>query len=196
MPLLNTPQAYGTVTRTLHWTVFVLFAYQYLGANLMTRIGRDASVLGMNQDMLYNWHKSIGLVLLVLAAARVTWRRTTTLPDWSDALLPAERVLVGRLESMLYVLMFALPITGYLFVTAGGYGVRLFGVWDLPAPFGRHDGLAAWAHALHVLLAYTALVVISWHVGMALRKNLVDRARYLQRMLPIREKRIGTRASR
>jgi cytochrome b561 len=185
MPLLSTPHAYGTVTRVLHWAIFAMFAYQYLGANLMTRIGRDATVAGMNQDMLYNWHKSIGLVLLVAALARVTWRRTTPLPDWSDALVPAERVLVGRLETLLYLLMFALPITGYLFVTAGGFGVKLFGVWDLPAPFGRHEALAAWSRSLHVLLAYAAVIVIAWHVGFGIRKNVVDGARYLQRMLPL-----------
>lgn len=184
MPLHNTPHAYGTVTRVLHWAVFAMFAYQYLGANLMTRIGRNATVAGMTQDMLYNWHKSIGLVLLVAALARVTWRRTTRLPDWSDALAPAERELVSRLETLLYVLMFALPVTGYLFVTAGGFGVRLFGAWDLPAPFGRHEDLAAWSRALHVTLAYAALVVIAWHVGLGIRKNVVDGARYLQRMLP------------
>lgn len=184
MPLLNTPHAYGAVTRALHWAVFAMFAYQYLGANLMTRIGRGATVAGMNQDMLYNWHKSIGLLLLVAALARVTWRRTTTLPDWSDALAPAERVLVSRLETLLYLLMFALPITGYLFVTAGGFGVKLFGAWDLPAPFGRHEGLATWARALHVMLAYAAVIVIAWHVGLGVRKNVVDGARYLQRMLP------------
>lgn len=185
MPLLNTPIAYGTVSRALHWAVFAMFVYQYLGANLMTRIGRNATVVGMTQDMLYNWHKSIGLVLLVAALARITWRRTTALPDWSDALVPAERVLVARLETLLYLLMFALPITGYLFVTAGGFGVRLFGVWDLPAPFGKHEALATASRALHVLLAYAALVAIAWHVGLGVRKNVVDGARYLQRMLPL-----------
>jgi cytochrome b561 len=184
MPLRNTPTGYGSVTRLLHWAVFLLFAYQFLGANLMTRLAGEDRVLGMGQDLLYNWHKSIGLVLLLLAFARVVWRRSTPLPDWSDALVPGERVLVHRLESMLYFLMFALPITGYLFVTAGGYGVKLFGVYDLPAPFGRMEWLATLARGLHVALAYAAVVVIAWHLGMVLRKQLVDRAPYLQRMLP------------
>jgi len=184
MPLRNTPTEYGSVTRTLHWAVFLLFAYQFVGANLMTRLGGGERVLGMGQDLLYNWHKSVGLVLLLLAFARVVWRRTTPLPDWSDALVPAERVLVHRLESMLYLLMFALPVTGYLFVTAGGYGVKLFGAYDLPAPFGRVEWLASLARWLHVLLAHAAIVVVAWHLGMVLRKQWVDRAPYLQRMLP------------
>jgi len=184
MSLRNTAHGYGAVTRALHWIVFAAFAYQFVGANLMTRIGRDTTVLGMNQDALYNWHKSIGLVLLGLAFARITWRRTAGLPDWSDALLPAERTLVHRLETLMYGLMFALPLTGYLFVTAGGYGVKLFGVWDLPAPFGKQPSLAVAAQYAHVLLSYLAVMVISWHVGMGLRKQLVDSARYLQRMAP------------
>ena len=89
MAFVNSPERYGTVTKTLHWSVFLLFLYQYLGANLMTRIGRDGRFLGMDQNTLYDWHKSIGLVILVLMVARVVWRRSSALPDWSPSLARA-----------------------------------------------------------------------------------------------------------
>jgi len=187
MPLKNTTTRYGAVSKGLHWSMFVLIVYQYLGANVMTRLGRDASVLGMDQDTLYNWHKSIGLVVVTLALARLVWRRTTPLPEWSDALTPVERAITHRLETMLYALMFLLPASGYLFVTAGGYGIRLFGLHDLPDPVGRHETLAVLARAAHVALAYGAVVVVSWHVGLVLKKHVFERHRFLQRMLPGRD---------
>ncbi len=70
MPFKNSADQYGTVTRFLHWAVFLLFVWQYLSANIMTRLGRDSALFGLNPNDYYNWHKSIGLVLLALALAR------------------------------------------------------------------------------------------------------------------------------
>ncbi len=76
MPLKNTAHRYGSVTKSLHWSVFLLVLVQYAGANVMTRIGRDSRVFGIGQDFLYDWHKSLGLVLLVLMVGRFAWRAT------------------------------------------------------------------------------------------------------------------------
>lgn len=182
--LKNTPTRYGFVTKLLHWTVFALIVYQFVGANLMGRLGRNGTVLGLNQDHFYNWHKSIGLVVLGVAVLRIAWRRTTPLPEWCSALTPAERAITQRLEAMLYALMFLLPVTGYLFVMAGGYGVRLFGVHDLPNPIGKQPVLALWAQGLHVLLTHALVVVAAWHVGLGLKKHVYEGTRFLYRMLP------------
>lgn len=184
MPLRNTAQAYGSVTKCLHWSVFLLFLYQYVGANLMTRIGREATVLGMGQDTLYNWHKSIGLVILMLMIARLVWRNTTPLPEWSDELTENERRLSHRLEQSVYLMLLALPVSGYLFVMAGGYGIHLFGAWTLGNPIGKRPDLAGLAWFLHVTFAYAALILVAWHVGHVLKKHADGGGRFLHRMLP------------
>ncbi|HCB14247.1 MAG TPA: cytochrome B, partial [Gammaproteobacteria bacterium] len=137
MPLKNSADRYGSVTRFLHWAVFVLFVCQYVGANIMTNLARDKTLFGLTQGDYYNWHKSIGLVLLGLALARLIWRKTTPLPDWAPVLSPAERVFSHWNEVRLYWCMFLLPLSGYLFVMAGGFGVKLFGLYDLPNPIGK-----------------------------------------------------------
>lgn len=182
--LKNSSTHYGLVAKSLHWAVFLLVVYQFVSANLMTRLGRSGTVLGLNQDQYFNWHKSIGLVVLAVAAARIAWRRMTPLPDWAEALTPAERVISARLETMLYVLMFLLPITGYLYVMAGGYGVRLFGSYDLANPIGKQPLLALWMQVLHVLATYAIVVVASWHIGLGLKKHVFEGTRFLRRMLP------------
>ncbi len=184
MPLRNTAHGYGAVTKCLHWSVYLLFLYQYLGANLMTRIGRDATVLGMGQDSLYDWHKSIGLVILLLMVCRLIWRNATPLPDWSPQLTDSERRLSHRLEQSVYLMLLALPLTGFLFVMAGGYGIRLFGTWPLPNPVGKQPGLATFAWVLHVVFAYVALIFVAWHIGHVLKKHGDSGGRFLQRMLP------------
>ncbi len=187
MPLKNSSTRFGTVSRFLHWTVFLLFVYQFIGANIMTRLGRNGTAFGMNGDFYYNWHKSIGLVLFALVLARLIWRRTTPLPDWAECLTEPERIITSRLETMLYWLMFLLPVTGYLFVMAGGYGIRLFGITDLPNPIGKQPAWSWLVWTLHILFAYAALIVISWHVGLGLKKHVYERAGLLDRMLPFRK---------
>lgn len=99
--LKNTPTRCGLVTKLLHWSVFALIVYQFVGANLMTRLGRSGTVMGLSQDHFYNRHKSIELVILGVAVARIAWWRTTPLPDWAAVLTPAERAITQRLEAWL-----------------------------------------------------------------------------------------------
>lgn len=184
MQLTNSATHYGTVTRFLHWAVFLLFLHQYLGANLMTRIGSDQTLFGITQGGYYNWHKSIGLALLGLALLRLAWRKLTPLPDWAPTLTPAERTISHWNETLLYAGMILLPVSGYLFVMAGGYGIKLFGWHDLSNPIGKQAGLAAFARVVHVALSYATLVIVAWHVGLGLKHHLFDHDRLLDRMLP------------
>ncbi len=186
MPLANPPTHFGTVSRVLHWSVFLLFVYQFVGANVMTRMSKGSEVLGMDGNFFYNWHKSIGLALLLLATVRIAWRRAATLPDWPESLSASERVISHRLETTLYWLMFLMPISGYVFVMAGGYGVKLFGIHDLDNPIGKQEALAAVARFTHVTLAYAVLVVVAWHVGLGIKKHVYDGTGFLNRMLPFR----------
>jgi cytochrome b561 len=181
MPLRNSSHRYGSVTKLLHWSVFLLFVFQYVAANIMTHMSA-----GRGQNFFFDWHKSVGLVLLVLMLGRLAWRSATPLPDWSPMLSEPERRLSHRLEMLMYAVLLMMPISGYLFVMAGDFGVRFFGTWHLPNPIGKRPGLAGTALALHVILAYAALVVVSWHVGHVLKKHCYDGCRYLQRMLPLR----------
>jgi len=185
MSLRNQSNRYGLVSRALHWTMFLGLVYQFVGANIMSRLSQGASVFGMVGDAWYNGHKSIGLVLLLLVVARLIWRRTTPLPAWHPSLSAVEQRIVHRVETLLYWLLFVLPISGYLFVMAGGYGVRLFGVTDLPNPIGKQEWV--WVvRLLHVLGAYLLLVAIAWHVGLVLRKHVFERTGLADRMLPFR----------
>lgn len=186
MPLKNSATHYGSVTRFLHWAMVTLWVWQYLSAAIMTHLARDKTLLGLTQGDYYNWHKSIGLLLLLLAALRFLWRTTTPLPDWVPTLSPAEQAISHRTEMWLYGCMFLLPLTGYLFVMAGGFGVKLFGLYDLPNPIGKQGGLATAMLAAHIVVSYAAVVFIAWHVGLGLKHHLYDRDGFLNRMLPFR----------
>jgi cytochrome b561 len=95
-----------------------------------------------------------------------------------------ERAISHRNETLLYGCMFLLPISGYLFVMAGGFGITLFGLHDLPNPIGKQEWLAAVARVAHSVVAYATVVVVAWHVGLGLKHHLFERDGFLNRMLP------------
>jgi cytochrome b561 len=111
-----------------------LFAAQYLTATIMLRTPTEATTLGVNQASYHNWHKSLGLVALIVAIARLINRRSGELPPWAPGLSALEQFIIHRAERLLYAAMFVMPVSGFLYVMAGGYGVLLFGLIDLPNP--------------------------------------------------------------
>ena len=184
MQLINSATHYGAITRFLHWSVFLLIFYQYIGANLMTRIGSGKTLFWLTQGSYYNGHKSIGLVILALALLRLVWRKLTPLPDWAPTLTPAERTISHWNETLLYGCLIVMPVSGYLFVMAGDYGIKLFGWRDLPNLIGKQEGLAGLARVIHIVVGYGMVVVMAWHVGLGLKHQIFDRDRLLHRMLP------------
>jgi cytochrome b561 len=85
---------------------------------------------------------------------------------------------------VLYLAMFLMPVSGYLFVTAGGFGVTLAGAWDLPNPMGEWPLLATAAKWTHIAGSYALLLAVAGHVGVVLRHQLILKDGLLLRMLP------------
>ena len=181
----NSQTAYGTITKTFHWLIFLIFANQYIVAFNMMRIeGSETALGGYTQGTLYNWHKSIGLIALLVALLRYTWRKTTRLPDWADGLSKREQQIIHWYERLLYAAMFLMPISGYVYVMAGGYGVHFFSRVHLPNPIPQGETLAAIARATHIGTGWVILAVLAVHVGLVLKHQLVDKDGLLRRMLP------------
>ena len=183
MPLLNSRNGYGTLTKALHWAIVVLFALQYAGAWIMLRTGAGETTLGVAQPTYYNWHKSLGLVALALAIARLINRRHGELPPWAPTLSPLEKKLIHVMEPLLYGAMLVMPISGYLYCMAGGYGVLLFGVVELANPIGSWPVLASMARAIHVVAAFTLLLPLGLHLGLVAGHHFLARNGLIRRML-------------
>ncbi len=186
MALHNTSDGYGALTKALHWLVVALFAFQFAAANIMLRLDDNATAMGMGQTTYYNWHKSIGLVALAVAVLRLLARRQGSLPDWAPTLSGRERAFIHRAEQVLYAAMFVMPASGFLYVMAGGYGVNLFGGWELPNPIGARPWLASVAKWTHITSAYVLVATLAGHVGLVLWHTLVLRDGLIKRMLPRR----------
>jgi len=184
MQIQNSAKHYGVVTKFFHWAVFLLFINQYVVAYAMLTTPQGTTTLGYPQGTLYNWHKSIGLIVLGVALLRYTWRKTTPLPDWAPHLSAAEKRGIHWIERTLYLCMFLMPLSGFVFVMTGGYGVHFFSTWHLPNFLGENATVALLAQWTHRLTAWGIVLTLLLHWGLGIRHQVLYRDRYLQRMLP------------
>ena len=186
MTITNSATRFGLVSKFFHWAVFLLFVNQYLTGILMMRLARDHTVLGYAQGDYYNWHKSVGLVVLALVLLRITWRKTTRLPDWPETMAAWEQDAMKWTERTLYFCMVVMPISGYVFTLAGGYNFKLFGIVPLPQIIAKNATVATTAEYIHAGTAFVIVAAVALHLALAVKRHRVDKDGFLYRMLPFR----------
>ena len=184
MSLLNSARGYGALTKLFHWLIAAMFAFQYAAALVMTRMAPTGSALGLPQSAWYNWHKSIGLLALGIAVLRLLNRRVGELPPWAPTLVDWEKQFIHRAEQLMYLAMLVMPVSGFVYAMAGGYGVHLFGEWHLPNLIGAWPLLASASRLLHQVAGIALAIAVIGHVSLVLRHQLLLRDGLLRRMLP------------
>ena len=174
----NTTERWGSVQIGLHWLIAALILIQVPAAWGMV-LGSPGPV----QDLLYNIHKNVGVIIFALAVLRLAWRCAHPVP-MLPADLPEWQVTLARTTHiLLYALLFLMPITGFLFTTLSGYPVPLFMVWDLSKLVPINKPLGTWFEAAHLTLQWLLYLVVVLHVAGALQHHLVRRDWVLRRML-------------
>jgi cytochrome b561 len=123
-------------------------------------------------------------VALAVALLRAWVRRSGALPPWAPQLTVLDQRIVHHAERGLYLAMFLMPLSGFVYVMAGGYGVLFAGAVALPNPLPRWEWLALagkWTHIAGALLLAAALAA---HLAVVLRHTLLLGNGLIRRMLP------------
>ncbi len=177
MPVRSTPTDWGAVTRLFHWGMLLLFVGIVSVGFYMTDLP-----LGPKKLKIYALHKSIGLTLLGLAVLRLLWRLSERrpvsppMPAWQERAAVATHVL-------LYVLMFVIPLSGWLYNSAAGFPLQWFHVVNLPALASADPGLKVLAKQVHVAGVVTLIAIVALHAAAAFKHHFVDRDRTLLAMV-------------
>ncbi|MEO8752176.1 MAG: cytochrome b [Casimicrobiaceae bacterium] len=132
----------------------------------------------------YAWHKWLGITVFLVAAARLAWRAGHPPPPLPPA-MPAWQVRAARgTHALLYALMLAIPVSGWLYSSATGVSVVYLGLLPLPNLVAKDKELARVLLAAHQALNFTLATAVLLHVAATLRHHWVDRDGLLARMLP------------
>lgn len=189
--LRNTGERYGAVAVALHWLIAAGFIFM-LGLGVYMA---DLPLSDPDKFSLYQWHKSIGITILLLAAVRLIWRTVNVVPPLPPGLKPYERFLARLTHGSLYAALFAMPLAGWVMVSASPYGIptMLYGVVEWPhigwiESSPQKGAIEDWAHTAHWVIAILAGLALLLHIGAALKHHFVLKDNVLRRMLPMRLK--------
>ena len=190
MALKNTAEGWGWPARLLHWAMAALILFQLgVGVYMVEVIGDDL----INRFQLTQTHKSFGVVVFALALLRILWRAVNPRPT-PPAMPPMQKLAAEGAHIALYVLMIALPLTGWLMASAsplndpGAYPFQVknmvFGLFELPDPYPEGSkALSEQLARFHWGLALMLAAILAVHAGAALKHELVDRDGLLRRMV-------------
>jgi len=182
MPLKNDSQRYGWISVFFHWgvalTVFGLFG---VGLYMV-----DLSYYDALYNKLPHWHRSVGLILFAVVVLRVLWRWWSPPPPPLASHARWEKRLATCVHALLYLLLLALFVSGYLMSTASGRGISVFGWFEVPSVTGRVPGMEDLAGDVHEWVAWSLIALVALHAAGALKHHFIDRDSTLRRMLGVR----------
>lgn len=171
---------YNGVAIFLHWLVAVAIIVAFgMGVTMADMAGISPLKL-----RLFNYHKWLGVTLFALAALRLLWRLSHAAPPLPASMPVWQRHVAEFTHYALYVLLFAIPLTGYSYSLAAGFPVVYLGVLPLPVWMDPNPALKPVLKAVHFWLNMGMAALVFAHAGAALKHHFIDRDDVLKRMLP------------
>jgi cytochrome b561 len=174
---MTTVMRYSPPAIVLHWLVALLIFVAFPLGLYMADLPLSPVKL-----KLFSYHKWIGITVLLLAGIRVVWRLTHTPPPLSASIAGWQIRASAVVHGLLYLLILAIPLTGWLMSSAKGFQTVWFGVLPLPDLIGKDKALGELLAEVHETLNYILLVLVILHVGAALKHHFIERQPFLQRM--------------
>ena len=174
----NTHESFGIVAVFFHWsTALVVPGLFVLGLWMV-----DLTYYDPWYRRAPAIHKAVGVLLFLTVVARLVWRVANPAPRPDPGHAPWERRIAAAAHWLLYLLLIATMLAGYLISTADGRPVDVFGLFSVPATVSGLANQEDIAGEVHLVLAVALLCFAGLHALAALKHHFVDRDRTLLRM--------------
>lgn len=178
--LKNTETTYGSVAKWLHWLIFFFILGLLIAGFSLDFISDRPTKISV-----VVLHKAFGLTVLALVVLRIFWALSNIKPKLPTSIPAWQRFGSTSVHYVLYVLMLAMPLSGWMMATAANKAPSYFGLAVIPMPFVPVDkDLAKFANTSHWLLAWLIVGFVSLHILAALKHHFINKDNVLKRMLP------------
>lgn len=168
---------YTRTAVSLHWLIAALVICAFTFGWIMTELSISPLKLRM-----YSWHKWVGITVLTLAVLRVLWRVTHPPPPFVP--MPAwQQRSAHALHGLIYLMLFAIPLSGWSYSNAAGYPIVYLSLWRLPDLVAKNKELAATLLMVHQTCGWVLAGALGLHVGAALQHHFIHRDDTLRRIL-------------
>jgi cytochrome b561 len=187
MPNQSAPTRYSAVAQGFHWLIAALIVVQFT-------LGWTAQFLplGARKVDRLDWHKSFGMTILMLAGLRLLWRLFNRPPELPVGMSTIEKRLARATHILFYVLLFVMPLTGWVMSSAKNFSVSWFHQFTWPNLIEPNEPAFNLLRTTHDTLSWLLFALALLHVLAALKHHFWNKDDVLKRMLPFTksEKRI------
>jgi superoxide oxidase len=179
MHIRNSTERYGLLSIGLHWLMLVLIIAVYACIELREFYPKGSDL----RNALKTWHFMLGLSVFALVWARLLF----IIIGQSPIILPVpakwQLLLAKAIHLMLYIFMIAMPILGWLLLSAAGKPIPFFGL-ELPALISENKSLADSIKEIHETGGTIGYFLIGFHAAAGLYHHYLLRDNTLLRILP------------
>ena len=175
----QTPERYSAASIALHWLMLLLIVGVYAAIEFREAFPRGSEP----REALKAWHFMLGLSVFGLVWLRLAARLVWAAPHSEGPAL--QQFAAKATHFALYLFMIAMPIAGWLILSAEGKPIPFFGM-ELPALVGENKQLAEGVEEVHEIGGTIGYWLIGIHAAASLFHHYVLRDRVLMRMLPLR----------
>jgi len=179
MNLLNTKKRYGWLSMGLHWLMLVLLIAVYTCILLADNFPKGSDT----QVQLKTWHFMLGLTVFVLVWVRLIAKLISPTPLIEPPIARWQDMTAKAVQALLYVLMIAMPLLGWLTLSAAGKPIFIYGL-HLPSLMAENKDLAEIIKGIHEAGATAIYALVGIHAIAALYHHYLVRDNTLRRMLP------------
>lgn len=175
--LRNTLKRFGSITKLLHWLIFILIAAQFY---FVWSLSENSPLIPLYMML----HKSVGVTVLVLGILFYIWHIISIKP------LPPEnqpqwQYFISKLvHHVLFILIILMPLVGYLLTCSDGKPINFFGWFTIPCLIPTSEQLGNMMFSVHETIAFIILILVGIHFLAALYHHVIRKDEVLKRMLP------------
>jgi cytochrome b561 len=175
----NTAERWGSVQIGLHWTIAALVLLVQVPAGI-TMVWHGPGVV---QNICYDIHKTNGIVIFLLAIVRLSWRWSNPVPLLPTDMPGWQIKLARTTHALLYLVLFLMPVTGFLYTAMAGFPVPFFMLVNLAQWVPVNKPVAEVFKYAHLTLQFVLYLTVLLHVAGALYHHYVRKDGILRRML-------------
>lgn len=181
---------YNAVAMIIHWLTALSVIGLLVVGNIMADLPKEQNAL---KFLLFQWHKTFGITILLLTLFRLAWRLTHKPPALPEEMPGWEKRVAHVTHWLFYLLLLVVPLLGWSMVSASPRNIPTFLFGVIPWPHipmladmesDQKKAMVEVFENLHAAAAYIMAGLIVLHIGAALRHRLLLKDKVVQRMLP------------